>query len=99
MLKNVALIIMISKTIISIPSIIFTTYLFIMNLPINPLLLFELPFDTSGIFGILHLILFILAVYDIVRSDKPISKKILWMLLVFILPCVGLIVYYFIGRE
>ena len=48
--------------------------------------------------GIIHLILFVIAASDIMGSSKPIGAKILWLLLIFFLPVIGLIIYYVAGR-
>ena len=51
-----------------------------------------------GILGIIHIILFIIAAIEIITGGKPIVEKLLWLLLIFFLPLVGLIIYYLIGR-
>lgn len=50
------------------------------------------------IIGILHLILWVWAIIDIVGSGKSAGAKILWVLIVFLLPLIGLILYVLIGR-
>ncbi len=50
------------------------------------------------ILGIIHLILFIIAAIEIVGSSKPLIHKVLWLLLIFLLPLIGLIIYYLVGR-
>ncbi len=59
---------------------------------------FVMPGNSYGLLGLLHLILWIIAVVDIVKSSKPLSMKILWILIVLFLPLVGLILYFLIGR-
>jgi hypothetical protein len=51
------------------------------------------------ILGVIHLVLFVIAAIEIVGSNKSIGAKILWLLLIFLLPIVGLIVYFFVGRK
>lgn len=51
------------------------------------------------ILGVIHLILFVIAAVDILGSSKPIGSKILWLLLIFFLPVIGLIIYFLIGRK
>lgn len=53
----------------------------------------------GGIVGIIHLILFLIALYEIITSSRPLGAKVLWALVVFLLPCVGLIIYYLVGRK
>jgi len=50
------------------------------------------------ILSVVHLILFVIAAIEIASSSKPLLHKVLWLLLIFCLPLVGLIVYYFMGR-
>ena len=50
------------------------------------------------ILSIIHLILFIIAAIEIITSSKEILHKVLWLLLIFLLPLIGLIIYYLIGR-
>jgi len=52
-----------------------------------------------GIFGLIHLILWIVAMVSILTSSGSIGYKVLWSLIVFFLPCLGLILYYVIGRK
>ncbi len=51
-----------------------------------------------GVLGIIHLILFIIAAIEIVTGGKSIGEKLLWLLIIFFLPLIGLILYYVIGR-
>jgi len=51
-----------------------------------------------SIFGILHLIIFIWAIIDIMKSSKDTGEKLLWILVVFLLPLIGLIIYLLAGR-
>lgn len=51
-----------------------------------------------GVLGIIHLILFIIAAIEIITGGKPIVEKLLWLLIIFFLPLIGLILYYLIGR-
>lgn len=79
------------------------------RLPISALLLPLLLFATScsrqdmngntTIFGVIILILDVLALLDIFRQPWEIGKKILWAAIVFFFPLGGLILYYlFAGR-
>lgn len=51
-----------------------------------------------GILSLLHLILFLIAAFEILSSNKSLGSKVLWLLLIFLLPLVGLIIYYLAGR-
>lgn len=50
------------------------------------------------VLGIIHLVLFVIAAIDIIGSNKSVGAKILWLLLIFLLPIIGLIIYYVAGR-
>jgi len=50
------------------------------------------------ILSILHLILFLIAAFEILSSSKPLGNKVLWLLLIFLLPLIGLIIYFLVGR-
>jgi hypothetical protein len=56
-----------------------------------------MPYSYS-LLGILHLIIFIWAIVDILQSGKSAGEKILWILVVFLLPILGLILYILLGR-
>ncbi|MEQ8364196.1 MAG: PLDc N-terminal domain-containing protein [Cyclobacteriaceae bacterium] len=48
--------------------------------------------------GILVLVLDVIVVLDIYRSDKDTEKKVLWILIVFFLPLLGPLLYYVVGK-
>jgi len=50
------------------------------------------------ILGLLHLILFLIAAFEILNSSKELGHKILWLLLIFLFPLIGLIIYFVAGR-
>ncbi|MBL9148111.1 MAG: PLDc N-terminal domain-containing protein [Phycisphaerae bacterium] len=51
-----------------------------------------------SILALVHLILFLIAAFEILTSAKSVGQKLLWLLLIFILPVVGLIIYFLVGR-
>lgn len=53
----------------------------------------------GGILGLLILILDIWAIISIVRSDSTSGKKVLWVLLIVILPVLGLIIWGIMGPR
>ena len=53
----------------------------------------------GGIFGLLILILDIWAIISIVRSDSTSGKKVLWVLLIVILPVLDLIIWGIMGPR
>jgi hypothetical protein len=55
--------------------------------------------DINGIWGLLVLIADIWAIFNILRSGTTPGKKILWTLLVIVLPVVGFIIWFFAGPK
>lgn len=53
----------------------------------------------GGIFGLLILLLDIWAIISIIRSDSTSGKKVLWVLLIVLLPVLGLIIWGFMGPR
>jgi len=53
----------------------------------------------GGILGIVILVLDVWAILNLFKSSKPTGQKILWTVLILILPVVGLILYYLLGRK
>ena len=49
------------------------------------------------LFGILHLILFVYALIQIIGSGAKTGEKVLWIVIVLLLPLIGLIVWLFVG--
>ncbi len=52
-----------------------------------------------SLLGLVILILDIFAIVEIVKSSLTDGKKALWVILIVLLPVVGLILYYFLGRK
>ncbi|KAF2002321.1 hypothetical protein P154DRAFT_533218 [Amniculicola lignicola CBS 123094] len=54
----------------------------------------------GGIVGFIVLVLDIIVWIEVLQSNRPVANKVLWCLLVFLFPIVGMIVYYlFSNRE
>ncbi len=56
-------------------------------------------FGNNGLWGILVLIADIWAIINIAQSSASTGKKVLWIVLVLLLPVVGVIVWFFIGPR
>ncbi len=56
------------------------------------------PFS-YGLFAFILLVLDLLAIYEIIQSPRDTGSKLLWILLIVFFPFVGLILYYFLGRD
>jgi hypothetical protein len=55
--------------------------------------------EVSGIFGLLILAANIWAILNIFQSGATTGKKVLWIVLVLVLPLLGLIIWYFAGPR
>jgi hypothetical protein len=53
--------------------------------------------DLTGIGGLIILIADIYAIVMILQSSSDSSEKLIWSLVVLILPVIGLIIWYFAG--
>lgn len=55
--------------------------------------------EIGGIFGLLVLIADVWAIVSISQSSASTGKKVLWIVLVLLLPVVGLILWYLLGPR
>jgi len=55
--------------------------------------------DYGGIFGLIVLALDIWAIINIIQSGTSTGGKILWVLLIILLPLVGVIIWFFAGPR
>ncbi len=53
----------------------------------------------TELISIIILIIDIVVIVDIVKSNKDTEKKILWIIAVIFLPVLGPLLYYFIGKR
>ncbi len=53
----------------------------------------------SGILALACLAAWVWALVDILRNEFSGLNKLIWLALVIFLPLIGVILYYFIGRE
>ena len=49
--------------------------------------------------GLIILVLDIIAIVDCVKGSKPKGHKVLWIILILVLPILGLVLYYLMGRK
>jgi hypothetical protein len=56
-------------------------------------------FDHGGILGLIILALDIWAIVTILQRRGPTDKKILWILVILLLPVIGLILWLVMGRK
>jgi hypothetical protein len=49
--------------------------------------------------GILLFVLLVWAIVDLIRKDYPTEKKVIWLLVILIIPYLGAILYFILGRD
>jgi len=55
--------------------------------------------QVSGILGLLILIADIWAIINVIQSSASTIKKVLWIVVILVLPVVGLILWFFLGPR
>ena len=55
--------------------------------------------EIGGIFGLLILIANVWAILNIFQSSADTVKKVIWIVLVLLLPLLGVIIWYFAGPR
>lgn len=53
----------------------------------------------NTLIGLAILVADIVAIVDCVKSNKDSGKKILWVLIILLLPVVGMILYFVLGKK
>jgi len=53
----------------------------------------------GALIGLVVLVLDIVAIVDAVKSSMDTGKKALWIILVLVLPVIGMILYFVIGKK
>jgi Phospholipase_D-nuclease N-terminal len=53
----------------------------------------------ARLIGLIIFIIDVVVVIDILKSNKDMEKKLLWIIAVIFLPLLGPILYYVIGRK
>lgn len=49
--------------------------------------------------SLIIIVIDVVAIIDILKSSKDFEKKVLWMVVVILLPVLGPLLYYFVGRK
>jgi hypothetical protein len=52
-----------------------------------------------GLLGLVILALDIIAIVDVAKGGGDIGRKILWIVLILLLPLLGMILYFLLGRS
>ena len=55
--------------------------------------------DVSGILGLIILVLDVFAIVNVTQSNEPTGSKVLWIVIVLLLPVVGLILWLLLGPK
>lgn len=53
----------------------------------------------GGLIGLIILVLDIVAIVDLFKSAKDMGKKVLWTILIIVLPLIGMVLYFVIGKK
>jgi hypothetical protein len=53
----------------------------------------------GGLIGLIILILDIIAIVEVLQSSRAVTEKLLWILLILLLPLIGVLIYFLIGRK
>ncbi|HXH99718.1 MAG TPA: PLDc N-terminal domain-containing protein [Sphingobacteriaceae bacterium] len=51
------------------------------------------------IFGVIWLILVVVAIMDLLKSSVPMNTKLLWLIVILLAPVFGSLIYLFWGRH
>lgn len=55
--------------------------------------------EVSGLSGLILLVLNVWAIIKVVQSSAGTGNKVLWIVLILLLPILGLILWYFLGPR
>ncbi len=53
----------------------------------------------TGLLGLIVLILDLIAIVEVLKGGKSVGGKLLWILVILLLPIIGMLVYFFLGRS
>ncbi|KAF2965943.1 hypothetical protein GQX73_g7646 [Xylaria multiplex] len=53
----------------------------------------------GGIIGFIILVLDIIVLIEVLKSNRPASNKLIWCLVVFLFPVVGMIIYFLFSNR
>jgi hypothetical protein len=51
------------------------------------------------IWGILVIVIDVLAILDVLKSDREMEKKILWIAVIVLVPLFGALIWYVVSRK
>jgi len=53
----------------------------------------------GALIGIVVLVLDIIALVDVIKSSVDTGKKVLWVILILVLPIIGMVLYFLLGKK
>lgn len=53
----------------------------------------------SGLLGLVVLVLDVIAIIDVLKSGADGGKKALWIVLIVLLPVIGMVLYFLVGKK
>ena len=53
----------------------------------------------GALLGLVILVLDIIALVDVIQSSMDSVKKLLWVVLILVLPIIGMVLYFLIGKK
>jgi len=53
----------------------------------------------SGLLGLVVLVLDIVAILNAIKSSLTTGKKVLWIIIILVLPLLGMILYFVMGKP
>ena len=53
----------------------------------------------GALLGLLILVLDVVAIIDVLKGSMDTAKKILWIILIVVLPIIGMAAYFLIGKK
>ncbi len=62
-------------------------------------LLADITIPTTSLIGLVILILDIVAIVSVIAGRGSLVRKLLWTLLILVLPVLGMLLYFLIGRR
>lgn len=55
--------------------------------------------NVGGLLGFIVLVLDIWAIVTVIQSNRPTGTKVMWVVLIIVLPILGLIIWFLAGRR
>jgi len=52
-----------------------------------------------GLIGLVIFVLDVIALIDILKGSGPVTKQLLWILLVLLFPVIGMLIYFLFGKN